>query len=114
MGLIHTDVAVTMSDDVHSSSFSWDGDNWVLRPDASDRALTGCDPNGIAQSGEEFCVFNDSAYAVTLRHDHTSSTSGHRLLFADEQDHVLDPGETVWGVRREGLEAFADGWHLQF
>lgn len=114
MSVVHEPVAVPMSDHVHSGDFAWDGDGWILNPSTTDLDLTGCDPNSIAQSGQEFVIFNQGVNAVMLRHDSASSTAGMRLLFNDEQDHALDPGEMVWGVRWEGLTVRPDGWYLQF
>lgn len=113
MAVRHTTVIVPMTADVHSSGFVWDGDDWQLRPDAPGRRLTGCDPNGIAQSGDEFAIFNDSAEDVTLVHNSASSTAGHRLMFADGADHTLFAGDTCWGIRREDIASGPDGWYVE-
>jgi hypothetical protein len=112
--VVHTPVFRTMSAHLHSDTFVWDGDGWIIRATTTDLRLTGCDSNGNAVSGQEFVIFNEGEIAVTLGHDDDASNAGMRLMFSDGQDHALDPGEQVWGVRWEGLTARPDGYYIQF
>jgi len=113
MPVVHDSDAITMSADVDDHPYA--GDSLDVTPTGAGFNFTGIDPNnGIATQGYEIVIVNLSAVdSFTIKHNAGASAAGNRFFFSDGLDHVLGPGEQVWGVRRETV-AGKIGWWMQF